>query len=1103
MPFISASAISPYNSIRGGAAGPAGTLLLDLYPGAVAAYSVRKLSSAYTGDAIRVRVDTTGQPTYDIGFDANGDLDTVDLLSKAGSNSVYVDIWYDQSGEGINATQTSASKQPVIVSNGVVNELNGEPAMNFLSPFLMDLNLSQYPFTSGGSATEKSIFAVAENDSTANQNLYNIADTRDIYALTYNRSANNTYGFFGANYGSIGGNITGQNIISSIAISPSSKTFNNSVEGVSSNLVRANFNDISIGSRGGSYAMDGNIQELVMYESNQLSNRAGIESNINSHYNVFWNGSQTGILDDYPGSTAAYSLRALNSAYTGPAIRVTTTGSDFKDIGLLYDGSLDTDSLLSFAGSGNATVQTWYDQSGEGNNAVQGTLSRQPNIVESGVLVTMLDEPAMDTTSQPNSGFINSSPSNLKPANSSSSIFVLGRDSGTAASTRHLLAYSNVDIRFAYLAGSNVRLRSQIWNSNGTGLTTEVSASNNIPFIGTSIRGQSYQTVFNNGVQGQNKTGLPTPSANTTGTLSLFSLTNNFSFEGFYSELIFYPSDQLENRAGIESNINSNYNIYWDGSQTGLLDDYPNAAAAYSLRALSSNYTGYAIRVRRPSDNDVKDIGLLYDGSLDTESLLSFADGGDVFVTIRYDQSGNGNDLTNISAVNQPKIVSSGQIITENQKPMIDYDGANHYLKTSSGLDFGTSARSLFLVQKTDVVGYAVGRFTIAFSSEIGGSWGVTPEIYVRGTGRVWAGQVSTPTISTSLISNIYTSGDLVAGNSMWLDGSSITQSGSTDGSINTSNDPMIEGARGEGTFLFDGKVGDTIVYKSDQSTNRAGIESNINSYYNMYWDGSQTGLLDDYPDAAAAYSLRALSSEYTGAAIKVRKVVAGVTFFQDIGFLYDGSLDTESLLSFAGPQDVFVATWYDQSGEGNDAVQGVVSWQPKIVSSGVVITENGKPSVEFDGFTDYIKNQLSVEPTVTAFAVSKIVDESDYNFIYDSFGTGARLRLGLWTTNGYFADNGDGANAVATTASDGSQHLFFAKHSNSEVSISVDQDTLQTVESTNFSQTTQYWNIGARNDGGEHFLEGTIQELIIYPSDESENRTDIETNINEYYNVY
>ena len=282
-------------------------------------------------------------------------------------------------------------------------------------------------------------------------------------------------------------------------------------------------------------------------------------------------------------------------------------------------------------------------------------------------------------------------------------------------------------------------------------------------------------------------------------------------------------------------------------------------------------------------------------------------------------------------------------------------------------------------------------------------------------------------------------------------------------------------------------------------------ISASAISPYNDIRGGAEGGvtgtlLLDLYPGAAAAYSLRHLRTAYSGSAIQVRR--SSDDSLQDIGFV-DGNLDTASLLSFVGSGDGFVKIWYDQSGEGNDAAQGSASNQPKIVSSGVVITENSEPSVEFNGTTDYIQNQLSVGATVTAFAVSKIVDEPDYNFIYDSFGTGARLRLGLWTTNGYFADNGDGANAVATTASDGSQHLFFAKHSNSEVSISVDQDTLQTVESTNFSQTTQYWNIGARNDGGEHFLEGTIQELIIYPSDESENRTDIETNINEYYNVY
>ena len=262
-----------------------GALLLDDYPNAAAAYSLRKLRNAYAGDAIKVRrsSDNTEQ---DIGFVAN-ELDTSSLLTFVGSGDGFVSTWYDQSGNGINSTQGSASKQPIIVSSGVVNTLNGKPTMQFISAFVMDLNLTQYPFTSGGSATEKSIFAVSENNATVNQNLYNIADTRDIYALTYNRSGNNTYAFLGANYGIIGGNITGQNIISSLAISPSSETFNNTVEGTSSNLVRANFSSLSIGSRGGSFPMDGNIQEMVMYPSDQSTNRTAIETNINDHYTIY------------------------------------------------------------------------------------------------------------------------------------------------------------------------------------------------------------------------------------------------------------------------------------------------------------------------------------------------------------------------------------------------------------------------------------------------------------------------------------------------------------------------------------------------------------------------------------------------------------------------------------------------------------------------------------------------------------------------------------------------------------------------------------------------------------------------------------------------
>ena len=45
------------------------------------------------------------------------------------------------------------------------------------------------------------------------------------------------------------------------------------------------------------------------------------------------------------------------------------------------------------------------------------------------------------------------------------------------------------------------------------------------------------------------------------------------------------------------------------GSVPLLLDTYSGAAVAYSLRKIKSTYNGYAIRVRRASDNTSQDIG--------------------------------------------------------------------------------------------------------------------------------------------------------------------------------------------------------------------------------------------------------------------------------------------------------------------------------------------------------------------------------------------------------------------------------------------------------------------------------------------------------------
>ena len=103
------------------------SLLLDTYSGAAAAYSVRKLRSGYTGSAIRVRrlSDNTEQ---DIGF-VGGELDTASLTTFCSGTNGFVTTWYDQSGNTRNATETTATKQPQIVSSGSVILENNKPTI--------------------------------------------------------------------------------------------------------------------------------------------------------------------------------------------------------------------------------------------------------------------------------------------------------------------------------------------------------------------------------------------------------------------------------------------------------------------------------------------------------------------------------------------------------------------------------------------------------------------------------------------------------------------------------------------------------------------------------------------------------------------------------------------------------------------------------------------------------------------------------------------------------------------------------------------------------------------------------------------------------------
>jgi hypothetical protein len=95
-----------------------------------AAFSLRKLRCAYAGFAIQVR-RSSDNATSNIGFTANGDLDTVALKTFVGANSGFVSIWYDQSGNNRNISQSVSTNQPQILLAGTILRQNGRPTLKF------------------------------------------------------------------------------------------------------------------------------------------------------------------------------------------------------------------------------------------------------------------------------------------------------------------------------------------------------------------------------------------------------------------------------------------------------------------------------------------------------------------------------------------------------------------------------------------------------------------------------------------------------------------------------------------------------------------------------------------------------------------------------------------------------------------------------------------------------------------------------------------------------------------------------------------------------------------------------------------------------------
>jgi hypothetical protein len=283
-------------------------------------------------------------------------------------------------------------------------------------------------------------------------------------------------------------------------------------------------------------------------------------------------------------------------------------------------------------------------------------------------------------------------------------------------------------------------------------------------------------------------------------------------------------------------------------SFVGLLDDYPNAAAAYSLRKLRSAYTGSAIRVRRSSDNDEQNIGFTALGNLDTSSLTSFCGSGNGFVTTWYDQSGNARNATQTTAANQPQIVSSGSVILDNTKPTIFWNGGQRLSLASDSMTNGIGYFSSFSVSKLNDNTSSTQRFLSLISTGTSSSasrilFGKNGSNFIIAGGRrldtdsfIGAASSTTYTLNRVLNSNIlnYISSKL----DIYINSSSVASSTTfhSGGNVSATNAQTQQiGSDGSGGQNWLGNMQEMIFYTSDQSSNRTAIETNINNFYSIY----------------------------------------------------------------------------------------------------------------------------------------------------------------------------------------------------------------------------------------------------------------------------
>ena len=688
----------------------------------------------------------------------------------------------------------------------------------------------------------------------------------------------------------------------------------------------------------------------------------------------------SGLLDQYPGAAAAYSLRRLGS-YAGDVVRVRRESDNNERDFTAQEVS-------------NGTLQNWTN--------VQVT----PPLDVRELTATGRDGPIIEAAAA-------YSLRNLSDSYAGNVVEVRRSSDGAL---RSFTAAEVTDGTLVTWVNEALNIKTYDFSTNAGGLGNE----SNLTLTGGQSAGgvddalkMSVVSTGSNAVHRcyQNLSSLGSGSSLRV-TFRAYRPSSNvnsgklgFSFaSGFLSTNVspqFFSADDVWEDFSFDSNSGTSTRFYVQLSATN---------GGGSLKSVFNGTTGDHVFIKDLSIDVVSSTGT---------------------VSKWYDQSTtsgvpNANHAVQTSAASQPKIVDGGSLVTGG----IDFDGVNDTLDLTTTIP--ASSGSLFTV-----LNLSTGKALQSLYGNVAGDKLYLPLAQSGNTANqpVIGATIASPFVNGSL-ATWTTRGDVfssIVTNTQRL----VTMQG-----VSTTVDVARIGGGGGNEWYVEGTIEELIIYPTDQSDNRTALEANIGEVYG----------------------------------------IAGIP-------AYDNTVNG------------FVETWYDQSGNGNNATQLTAGSQPKIVDGGALVTGG----LDFDGVNDVLETSL-VPPNVATLigvanwdvinATGMIIGarDSDNQRSYISQISTGFTALGL--SDSAFA----GPSVVA-----GDDYLLYGSYSGSTRSLSTNGVLLTDESGTAPNNTTQGYSIGAFNNIGTSsgFMNGTIQEVIVYDSDQSDNRLAIEANINNQYDIY